>query len=52
VIEDLEHVLARLKLLGVLMHSFAARSAENVGEARPPLLIDLNAHNSATPSKF
>jgi len=35
VIEDLEHVLAPLKLLGGLTHSFAARGAENLGITRP-----------------
>jgi len=35
VIEDFERVLASLKLLGDLMHSFAARGAENLGVTRP-----------------
>jgi len=36
-IEDLEHVLAPVKL-GGLTHSFAARGAENLGVTRPPQL--------------
>jgi len=38
VIEDLEHVLAAVKLLGVLTHSFNARGTENLEENRPPQL--------------
>jgi len=49
VIEDLEHVLAPLKLLG-LMHSFALGGAENFGITTPRQLPSITPW--ANPTKF